>query len=287
MSATKIAPYAFIAPFFILFGVFGLLPLISSLVMSLIKWSGLIPGGFTGLANYVDLFGDPSFHRALVNTAILWLQVPLTLSVALALAVLLDSRIVRMKSLFRMTYFLPVILSLVVGGLAFNLLLDPRFGLANTMLRAVGLPEVNWIGDEFWTKPSLIMLTVWRWSGYYMAIMLGGLQSIDQELYDAARVDGASAWRSFRHVTLPLMRPIIAFAAVLATVGSLGNFEQIYVMFGRDGGVGESGLSTGLLIWREAFLFNDFGVASALAYVVAAVILFMVAWQLWVFRDLR
>jgi lactose/L-arabinose transport system permease protein len=258
---------------------------VGSLVMSLVRWEGLTPVGFGGFSNYTRLFADPALGRAIVNTAVLWLQVPLLITGALFLASIVNSRIVKGKAFWRAAYFSPVILSLVVAGLAFNLLLDPRFGLVNAVLERVGIHGVNWMGDPNLTKPSLIVLTLWRWSGYYMIILLGGIQAISPELYDAAAVDGCNAWRRFRYITLPLMAPILAFAAVFATAGSLGNFEQIYAMYGSDGGIGESGLSTGLLIWREAFRFSAFGVGSALTFIVSALVLSMAAAQLMIFRQ--
>jgi len=278
-------PYRFLAPFLALFLVFSVLPVIGSLLMSVVEWEGLTPVRVNGLENYARMVADPAFGRALGNTAVLWLQVPLLIAFALALAILVNGKRVRGKALWRGAYFLPVILSMVVAGLAFNLLLDPRFGLVNTVLGMVGLGPVNWMGDEFWTKPSLISVTLWRWSGYYMVILLGGLQAIDQELYDAAAVDGCTNSQRFRHITLPLMSPVLAFAAIFATAGSLGNFEQIYAMYGPDGGIAESGLNTGLLIWRESFRFTDFGIGSALTFVVSAIVLSMAAAQLMIFRQ--
>jgi ABC-type sugar transport system permease subunit len=274
-----VAPYLFVAPFFVLFAVFGALPLVLSFGMSLAMWRGLSPAGFVGLQNYLRLFDDASFHTALVNTAIIWLQVPLTLASALGLAMVLNSTWLRAPSLFRGMIFLPVIVSLVVGGLMFNLLLDQRFGLLNAALTAVNLPAIDWRGSEQWTKPAVILLTLWRWTGFNMAILLAGLQSIDPLLYDAAEVDGANAWDRFLHITLPLMRPVLLFTSVVATVGSLSAFDEIYVMFGSSGGVRESAMTTGLLIYRQAFQFADFGYASALAYAVGALTLALVVVQ--------
>ena len=269
----RVAPYAFIAPFFVLYLVFTVLPLLMAGAISLAAWKGLRPTGFVGPQNFVRLLGDPTFFHALTNTVIIWLQVPLTIGLALLLAVVINSRLVRARSLSRSLLFLPVILSLVVSGLAFALLLDPEFGLVNTALGAIGFPKVAWLTDEAWTKPSLILLTLWRWTGYYMIIMLAGINSIDPDLTDAVHVDGGSAWQEFRHLTLPLIKPFILFAVILATVGSFGQFEQIYVMFGPSGGVAQSALSTALLVYREAFVFGDFGYASAMSYAVGLILL--------------
>jgi ABC-type sugar transport system permease subunit len=280
----SLAPYLFIAPFFVIFAVFGALPLVLSFAMSLASWRGLTPSGLAGLQNYLRLLGDRDFHTALVNTAVIWLQVPLTLAAALALALVLNARWLRMQPLLRGMIFLPVIVSLVVAGLMFNLLLDQRFGLINGMLASIGLPAIDWRGSELWTKPAVILLTLWRWTGFNMAILLAGLQSIDPILYDAAQVDGSNAWQRFFHVTLPLMRPILLFTAVIATVGSLSAFDEVYVMFGPSGGVQQSAMTTGLLIWRQAFQFGDFGYAAALAYAVGVITLVLVVVE---FRVLR
>lgn len=277
--------YSFVAPFFVLFGVFGALPLAISLVMSLVEWNGLTVEGFAGTENFAAVLEDPTFHRALANTAVIWLQVPLTLSAAFLLAIALDSSLVRGRHVLRITIFSPVIMSLVAAGLLFNLLLDARFGLANLALGWFGLGPIDWRGNDFWTKPALIVLTLWRWTGYYMMIMLAGLQSIDRTVHEAARVDGSDFASELRYITLPLMKPVIGFAAIVATVGSLAQFEQILVMFGQSGGIKESALTTGLLIYRRAFGEGNFGYGAALSWILGVIIVVLVVIQLRAFRS--
>lgn len=281
----KLAPYFFVSPFFILFGLFGLLPLVLSLAMSLVSWNGLTPGSFSGVHNYSRLLHDTTFHQVLWNTAVIWLQTPLTIGIALLLAELLNTAAGRLRGLYRGLLFSPVIVSLVVSGLMFALLLDPKFGLVNRGLTSIGLHPINWLGSEAWTKPSVILVTVWRWTGYNMVILLAGLQSVPTALYDAAKVDGANHWQRFRWITIPMIQPVLLFVFVIGTVGTIGNFEQIFAMFGSSGGVGQSAMNVGLYIYNQAFQFGDFGYAAAISWVVALIILGLVSIQFRLFRD--
>lgn len=267
--SSKITPYLFILPFFVLFGVFGAFPMIFSGVVSLFRWRGLSTGEFVGLTNYINLMRDPSFLRSVSNTAFIWLgNVPPMLFLALVLATVLNSAMLRFKGIFRTIFYLPIITSLVVAGLVFSLILDPDYGLVNNLLVAVGLNPVNWLADPTWSKPAVIITVLWRWTGYNMAIMLAGLQSIDPELYEAAQVDGASGIQKFWRITVPLMKPIIVFTMILSTIGTINLFDEVFMLFRQSGGVGESALTPGLLLYRSGFEFLNFGYASAIAYVI-------------------
>lgn len=269
----RLAPYVFISPFYLIFLAFGLLPIVFSLAVSMYDWRGITPGGFIGLQNYQLLLHDPAFFTALRNTVIIWVgSVPPMILLALVFAVLLNSQSVRFRGFFRTVYFLPVVTSLVIAGLIFKFLFSPSFGLVNILLEPLGIAPINWVADPAWMKPVLILALLWRWTGNDMVIMLAGLQSIPSDLYEAARVDGASGPQMFWHITVPLMRPVILFDAIISTIGTFNLFAEPYVLFGPDGGIGQAGLVTGTLLYQNAFVYFKFGYGAALAWVIALII---------------
>jgi ABC-type sugar transport system permease subunit len=269
----RAAPYVFVSPFYLIFLAFGLLPIVFSLGVSLYDWRGTTPGAFVGATNYQVLLQDPAFYRALRNTVFVWLgSVPPMIVLALVFAVLLNSQRVRFRGFFRTVYFLPVVTSLVITGLIFKFLFNPNFGLANRLLEPFGIASTNMLADPTWMKPVLILALLWRWTGNDMVIMLAGLQSIPGDLYEAARVDGASGPQMFWHITVPLMRPVILFDAIISTIGTFNLFAEPFVLFGQDGGIGQAGLVTGTLLYQNAFVYFKFGYGAALAWVLALII---------------
>jgi ABC-type sugar transport system permease subunit len=277
----RLAPYAFISPFYLIFLAFGFLPIIFSLGVSLYDWRGITPGAFVGLSNYQVLLHDPAFVKALWNTVIVWLgSVPPMILLALIFAVLLNSQRVRFRGVFRTIYFLPVVTSLVITGLIFKFLFNPTFGLINNLLGPLGIAPVNFLSDPVWVKPVLIFALLWRWTGNDMVIMLAGLQSIPDDLYEAARVDGASGPQMFWNITVPLMRPVILFDAIISTIGTFNLFAEPFVLFGQDGGIGQAGLVTGTLLYQNAFVYFKFGYGAALAWVLALIIFVLSMLQL-------
>jgi cellobiose transport system permease protein len=277
----RLAPYVFISPFYLIFLAFGFLPIIFSLGVSLYDWRGITPGAFVGLNNYQVLLHDPAFFKALWNTVIVWLgSVPPMILLALIFAVLLNSQRVRFRGVFRTIYFLPVVTSLVITGLIFKFLFNPTFGLINYVLAPLGIAPINFLADPNWVKPVLIMALLWRWTGNDMVIMLAGLQSIPDDLYEAARVDGASGPQMFWHITVPLMRPVILFDAIISTIGTFNLFAEPFVLFGQDGGIGQAGLVTGTLLYQNAFVYFKFGYGAALAWVLALIIFVLSMLQL-------
>jgi cellobiose transport system permease protein len=269
----RVSPYIFISPFYLIFLAFGLLPIVFSLVVSLYDWRGTTPASFVGLSNYQLLFRDPGFYTALWNTVYVWIgSVPPMILLALVFAVLLNSPRVRLRNFFRTVYFLPVVTSLVITGIVFSFLFSSTFGLINNLLGFVGVAPISWLSDPAWMKPVLILALLWRWTGNDMVIMLAGLQSIPGDLYEAARVDGASGPQMFWQITVPLMRPVILFDAIISTIGTFNLFAEPYVLFGQDGGIGQAGLVTGTLLYQNAFVYFKFGYGSALAWVLAVII---------------
>ncbi len=267
------APYVFISPFYVLFLAFGLLPIFFSLGVSLLDWRGTTPPKYVGLRNFLILFRDPALPKALWNTAYIWLgSVPTMIFLALIFAVILDSRVVRLRSVFRTTYFLPQVTSLVITGLVFGQLFSTSFGMVNSALAAFGVEPINWLGDPRFMKAILILAHVWRWVGNDMVIMLAGLQSIGVDLYEAARVDGATGIQSFFRITVPLMRPVLLFDFIITTIGTFGLFAEPYVLFGPGGGIKQAGLVTGTLMYDYAFRLFKFGYGAAIAWVVAVIV---------------
>jgi ABC-type sugar transport system permease subunit len=277
----RAAPYVFISPFYLVFLAFGLLPIVFSLGVSLYDWRGVTPGAFVGLANFQLLLRDPAFAKALWNTVIVWAgSIPPMILLALVFAVLLNSQRLRFRGFFRTVYFLPVVTSLVITGLVFSFLLSPTFGLVSSVFESLGLKPINWLSDPTWMKPALILALLWRWTGNDMVIMLAGLQSIPDDLYEAARVDGASGPQMFWQITVPLMRPVILFDAIISTIGTFNLFAEPYVLFGADGGIGQAGLVTGTLLYQNAFVYFKFGYGAALAWVLAVIIFVLSMLQL-------
>jgi ABC-type sugar transport system permease subunit len=271
----KLAPYVFVSPFFIVFLIFGAFPIAFSGAVSLIDWSGVKMGEFIGFRNYMNLLQDPDFVRAVLNTIyLLVLSGPLTIGGGLVLAVLLNSQLLRLKGLFRTIFYLPMAVSLVVSALAFTMLLNKPFGLVNDLIiRQIFHQEpIDFLTNPTLAIPTLTLLIIWRYIGNDLVIMLAGLQSIPTDLYEASRIDGASPFQTFIHITLPLMVPFILFDAILTTVNTFNLFAEPYILFGTEGGANQAGLTTGLLVFRVSFKYFKFGYGAAMAYLLGVVI---------------
>lgn len=271
---SKLAPYVFISPFYLIFLTFGLLPILFSLATSLYDWRGVKTTGFVGLQNYQVLLADPALYKALVNTFYIWLgTVPPMILLALILAVLLDVKWLRLRNSFRVSYFLPVVTSLVITGLVFGHLFSSSYGLVNGLLERLGMEPINWLAEPAWMKLVLILALLWRWTGNDMVIMLAGLQSIPSDLYEAAQVDGATAVQAFWRITVPLMRPVILFDAIISTIGTFNLFAEPFILFGPGGGMAQAGLVTGTFLYQNSFVYFKFGYGAAIAWVLAAIII--------------
>lgn len=285
-ACSKLVPYAFLAPFFVVFGIFGLFAVIASLGLSFTDWQGVQGGTFVGVENYQRALADDSFRRAFANTAAVWiLTVPILSFGGLALAWSLESKLVRFKSLLRTVFFLPVLPSLVVVGITFLLLLDPQYGLPNIALQRLGISPINLHTDAFAAIPVLSLVVLWRWLGFNMVIQLAGLQSLSHEVLESARIDGASEWQLFWRMVVPMSKPVLVFAFVNSTIGTFNLFDEPYMLFGTQGGPGEAGLVVGTLLFREAFEFFHLGYASAIAYALAIVVFVFSLLQLRTVRD--
>jgi multiple sugar transport system permease protein len=227
---------------------------------------------FVGLGNYARLLRDPLFWKALGNTFLLVaVGGPLTLAVALGGALLVNSRLARLRGLYRTIFFAPVVTTLVAVAVVWRALYHPRFGLFNQILGLFGIPEIDWLGHPRWAMLAIVLLSVWRSFGYCLVILVAGLQAIPETLYEAARLDGASWWQQLRHVTLPLLRPTLVFAGVITTVGFFQLFAEPYVM--TRGGPLNATLSIALLMYQQGFRWWNMGHAAAIAFTLFVLIL--------------
>ncbi|MDQ0947902.1 multiple sugar transport system permease protein [Streptomyces phaeochromogenes] len=269
------APYLFIAPFYVLYVLFMLVPVLVSLWLSLTEWVGLGTPHWVGLRNYRLLATDVSFHRALGNTGVfVMIAVFVVVPLALLIAQALNTRGLRVRDLWRTAYFVPIVVSPIIVALIFGLIFDRQFGLLNSVLRALfGTGGVDWLGDPDLAKVSIGLVMLWRWTGYLTVFFLAGLQAVPKELYEAAALDGAGRIRTFTTVTLPALKPVTAFVVVTSFIGAAQIFEEPYLLTG--GGPAESTLSVTMFIYRAAFQRQQFGYAAA-----AAVVLFVLVFGL-------
>jgi len=263
--------YLFIAPFYISFLIFDAFPILYSAYLSFHKWSGLGEMQFKGMANYARIFKDSRFLISLKNTVYMWLgHIFIMLALALLLAVVLNSKSVRGRHVYRAIFYLPNVTATAAMALVFGLVFDTQFGVLNTGLNSIGLPSIPWLTDVAWSKPSVIILNIWNATGWYMIVLLAGLQGVDPVLYEAAEVDGANAFDKLRHITIPSLRGILFFCFIIETIGSFEIFTEPYVL--TNGGPLNSTLSTSLYLYREAFEYHKFGYAAAMSFVLFAII---------------
>jgi lactose/L-arabinose transport system permease protein len=214
---------------------------------------------------------DPVFYKALGNSfLILIIQVPLMLTLAVLLAVALNSPFMKFKGLFRIGYFTPVLTSLVAASVIFLLILNKDYGLLNYLLSKIGIQPIGWLSDGFWPLVTLIIVMTWRWTGYNMVILLAGLQNISEDLYEAASIDGASRVKQFFYITLPLLKPVLLVTLIMSTIGSFQLFDEPYTL--TSGGPNNRTLTLTLYLYQHGFSYFDFGYASALTYAVVAIV---------------
>ncbi|MGO1056345.1 carbohydrate ABC transporter permease [Crossiella sp. CA198] len=275
---TKVTPYLFVAPFFLIFGAFGLFPLLYTAWVSLHDWQ-LVDGqqGFVGLDNYFALFGDPNFYNALGNTVSMFLlsTVPQLLA-ALGLAALLD-RGLRGRTFWRAGLLLPNVVSVVAVALVFTQIFGRDFGVVNYLLELIGLDRVNWQADTWSSHLAVSAMVMWRWTGYNALLYLAAMQSVPRDLYEAATVDGASRWRMFFSITVPSIRPTILFTIVVSTIGGMQLFVEP-TLFDPKGASGVGGSdrqfqTLTMYLYEKGFRLFDAGYASAIAWVLFLVVL--------------
>jgi len=258
--------FAFLAPALAILSVFVAWPMLSALQLSFTDASGFGTAEWVGLDNYVRVFADPDIRDAMLNT--LWYTVlftPTAVLSALALALVLNSPSLPFRGFFRTALFLPFIVSLAVGAFAWSYLLDPRLGLLNYWLQGAGVQLGDVLEDPVLAMPAVALVAVWKNFGFYMVIFLAGLQDVPASLYEAARMDGAGAWRRFTNVTVPMLSNTFAFVLIFALIAALQTFDQIYVMTG--GGPYGHTQTIVMEIYQSGFRKLELGFASALSYV--------------------
>lgn len=271
------AAWLFVGPALALVIAFFVVPVAGGLLLSLTDFDLYAIGApgtarFVGLRNYAEALRNPAFWQAARNTlTFVVLGGPLSVAVSLAAALLLSAKGVRLRGLFRTIYFAPVVTMLVAVAIVWRYLLHPRYGLINHGLEALGAGGVDWLGDPRWSMPAIVLLSIWKNFGYNMLIFLAGLGSIPEELYEAAAIDGASAWRRFWHVTLPGLAPVFLFVGVTTMIGNFQLFSEPYVM--TQGGPLGSTRTLMLLTYEEGFRWWRMGVASTLAALLLAITL--------------
>jgi ABC-type sugar transport system permease subunit len=267
----RYAPYLFVSPFLLLFGLFGLYPLIKSLILSFYISEGPKSLVFVGLDNFRFLLTDPDFHTAVRNTAVFALfSVFLQLPMSLGLALLLNQPWLKAREWFRLAFFSPHLVGQVFVAVLFSVLFIPQFGLLNRALHAlVGLAlDTKWLADPRLVMPALVLTSLWMYVGFNMIYFLAALQAVDRDLYAAALVDGANGWQQFWHVTLPGIKPVAVFVVIMSTIGSFQLFELPFVMLNGPG-PNKAGLTVVMYLYNMGFVTGDLGYASAIGWTLA------------------
>jgi multiple sugar transport system permease protein len=267
----------FVSPYVIFFLAFVAYPLLFSLILIFHRWNIVTPMEWVGLKNFSRLLNDPLFFKSVGNTlTFLLIHIPLQITIALSFALLLNTK-VKMRGFFRALYFLPVVVSGVAVTILWQQLYSYDYGVLNTVLRTVGLPAAPWLVNSSWAMPSVAIMATWKNVGIYIVLFLVGLQNIPAELYEAASLDGATKFKQFQHITVPMLNPTVVVIIVLSTIGGFSLFIEPYVLTG--GGPMQSTLSGMLYIYNQAFYFNHMGYAATLGFVFALVILVVVLVQ--------
>ncbi len=265
------AGWAFVAPALALIGLFFFVPVLAGLFLSFTDFDVYAIGRpdtarFMGLENYRQVLANPLFWQALGNTFLfVILGGPLSVITSLVAALLVSAKRVRYPGLFRSIFFMPVVTTLVAVAIVWRYLYHPQYGLLNWALGAVGIHPVDWLGDPHWAMFAIILMAVWKNFGYNMLIFIAGLQSIPEDLYEAAHLDGAGGWARFRHVTLPSLAPTFLFVGVMTMLGNFQLFAEPYVM--TQGGPLKATTTVVLLMYEEGFRWWRMGMAAALAFV--------------------
>jgi ABC-type sugar transport system permease subunit len=280
----RIAPYVFVLPFFVMFAVFWIGPIISSLWISLTEWNGIGSAKFVGLSNYARLFDDRIFHIAIRNTLMSTIVYDVFLVVmAICLALLVELPFLRWHRFFRSALLLPVTISLAVVALIFQLIYTRYGGVANQLFGLVGIGPIDWLGNPDIALWAIVAMRLWRATGYYGIIVLAGLQNIPQELLEAASIDGASRPKAIWHIVLPLLKPIISFVVISSSIWALQLFDEPWIL--TQGGPMNSTMTMVVHLYQNSFQYLTLGYGAAISYVLTLIILAFSLLQLRLFRD--
>lgn len=248
--------YAYIAPFYILFGIFGLFPLVSGFALSFFRWDGLGAMHFLGLGNYISLFKDTLFWKALSNTLFIGIvaHIPILLG-GLILAYILNSKLVKGQNIFKTIYFMPMVTSSVAISIIFQNFFGNNYGIVNYFLSMFGVKPINWLaGDGALIKVAVIIMFSWKWIGWNMVIYLAGMQGISNDIYEAARIDGASHSKLVFKIVIPLLKPIILFTLIQSSIGMFNLFTEPFMLTGSNwnGGPNNGGLTLMMYLLNKA-----------------------------------
>ena len=288
MSA-RLAGWLFAGPALLVIALFFGVPVLAALAMSVTDFdiyalADIDNLRFVGLGNYIALLQNPLFWKALGNTFYFVLVgVPLSIAASLGAALLLHSKVARMRPFFRTALFAPVVTTVVAVAVIWRYLFHTSYGMVNWGLSSLGIAPVDWLGDPAWAMPTIILFAVWKNFGYNMIIFLAGLQAIPEDLYEAARIDGASGWRQFRHVTLPMLGPVLLLVGILTMAGYFQMFAEPYVM--TQGGPLQSTVSVLYLMYEEGFKWWNLGNASAVAFLLFVIMTSITSGLLWLARK--
>lgn len=267
----KASPYLYVSPFFILFGLIGLFPLIFTFVVSLREWDLLKgPGEWVGFANFAAVLGDRFFWNSIGNTiSIFFLSAVPQLIFALIIAAVLDQNL-KAKTFWRMSVLLPYVVTPVAVTLIFSSMFNEADGLANNLANLIGIPDIQWKHDVLASHVAIATMVNWRWTGYNALILLAAMQAVPRDLHESAAIDGANAVRRFFSITIPSIRPTLIFVIITATIGGLQIFAEPRLFdVSNAGGIGGSNRqfqTTVLYLWEMAFFRRDFGEAAAIAW---------------------
>jgi ABC-type sugar transport system permease subunit len=276
------AAFLFLAPGVVLLTIFFLVPLISVVVLSFTDYD-LSAMRWVGLDNYIQALRDEQFLRAIRNTAYYaMLNIPGQMLIGLVLALILNEKL-RMRGLFRMAYYFPVVTSMVVVAMVWLWIYEPGWGLLNILLRALRLESQNWLADPDMAMLAVIFMSVWKGLGNAMILFLAGLQGIPEVLYEAAKIDGADRWQRFRNITLPMLQPTTFFIFVMYCIWAFQVFDQVYIM--TKGGPMWSTTTMVYQVYRSAFLYIDMGRAATMATILLVIVLIITLFNLIIFRG--
>lgn len=278
MNKTKFSAIAlFLGPSLTVLTVFFFIPVLAAFVFSFTDFNIYSLGNisylrFIGLKNYETLIHTDLFWKALRNTFYFVLVGgPLSVAASLGAALLLNSKLIKFKGIFRLVYFLPVVTTLVAVAIVWRYIYHPRFGLLNYIIGFIGINPIDWLGDPIWAMPAIIILAVWKNFGYNMIIFIAGLQNIPEDLYEAASIEGASGWQQFKSITIPMLAPTTFFISIITMIGYFQLFAEPYVM--TQGGPLNSTLSIVLYMYQEGFRWWNIGYSTSIAFALFIIIL--------------
>ena len=270
------AAYVFLGPAIISIFVFFFIPVIAAAFISLTDFDIYSLGNYSNIRflwfrNYSQLLTDPLFWTALKNTFYYVIVAgPLSVGVSLGAAILLNSKLIKFKGIFRLTYFIPVVTNLVAVAIVWRFIYHPKFGLLNYCLGIFGINPVDWLGDPNWAMPAIILMSVWKNFGYNMIIFIAGLQNIPDYLYEAAIMEGANAWQQFKKITIPMLAPTTVFISIITMIGFFQLFAEPYIM--TQGGPLNSTLSIVQYMYQEGFKWWNMGYSASIAFVLFFII---------------